>query len=126
LRTLARQHESFGILVLDAHLDLRNAYEGFTWSHASIFYNALQLPQVSSLTQVGIRDFCDEEELFAQDQKNRVNIYFYRKLQRDNMAGISWIALFEEIIRRLPDKVYVSVDIDGLDPGLCPHTGTPV
>lgn len=126
LRTLARQHESFGILVLDAHLDLRNAYEGFTWSHASIFHNALQLPQVSSLTQVGIRDFCEEEEQFAQDQKDRVNIYFDRKLQRENMAGISWKALFEEIIRRLPDKVYVSVDIDGLDPGLCPNTGTPV
>lgn len=126
LRTLANSNDSFGILVLDAHLDLRNAYEGFTWSHASIFYNALQLPQVNKLVQVGIRDFCEEEVTFAESQGDRVNIFYDRHLQREHMRGKSWFELFQHIIDQLPDKIYVSIDIDGLDPALCPNTGTPV
>ncbi len=126
LRALAQQHESFGVLVLDAHLDLRHAYEGFTWSHASIFYNVLQLPQVKKLVQVGIRDFCEEEVTFAQSQGDRITIFYDRFLQRENMRGKSWFELFQGIIDQLPQKIYVSVDIDGLDPSLCPNTGTPV
>jgi len=127
LRHLATEHKSFGLLVLDAHLDLRNAYEGFTYSHASIFYNALQqIPQIKKLVQVGIRDFCSEETDFAKSQGERVSIHFDRKMQRDAMDGKTWKSLFEGIIAQLPEQVYVSVDIDGLDPKLCPNTGTPV
>jgi agmatinase len=56
IKALADKYEDFGILHIDAHADLRNAYEGFTYSHASIMYNALsEIPQISQLTQVGIR-----------------------------------------------------------------------
>lgn len=126
LRTLAKEHDSFGLLVVDAHLDLRNAFEGFEYSHASIFYNALKLPQVSRLVQVGIRDFCDEEMQFIESQDERIKVFYDRAIQRAVMSGTTWKQIFQEVISQLPQKVYVSIDIDGLDPKLCPHTGTPV
>lgn len=125
-RALAKRHESFGILVVDAHMDLRKAFEGFTYSHASIFYNALQLEQVTKLVQVGIRDYCNEEHELATAEGERVKVYFDRLLQREAMRGVAWSELFRFVVSNLPDKVYVSVDIDGLDPVLCPNTGTPV
>ena len=57
----AEKHDDFGILHLDAHMDLREAYEGFEQSHASIMYNALKIPQLKKIVQVGIRDFCEQE-----------------------------------------------------------------
>ena len=47
LQTLSERYENFGILHVDAHMDLREAYEGFTYSHASIMYNAMQIPQIT-------------------------------------------------------------------------------
>lgn len=126
LRAVSKRHESYGLLVIDAHMDFRQAYEGFTYSHASIFYNSLQLPQISRLVEVGIRDYCEEEEVFAVKQGERVKIHFDKYLQREQMRGATWSKLFGDIIDQLPEKVYVSVDIDGLDPQLCPNTGTPV
>lgn len=126
LRAQSDRHDSFGLLVIDAHMDLRQAYEGFTFSHASVFYNALQLPQVSRLVEVGIRDYCEEEDVYAAEQGDRVKIYFDKYLQRQSMSGVSWSEIFRKVIDQLPAKVYVSVDIDGLDPQLCPNTGTPV
>lgn len=126
LRSLAKHHSDFGILIVDAHMDFRNAFEGFKFSHASIFYNVLQIPQVSKMIQLGIRDFCDEEVQFAESQEERVKIFYDRAVQRAIMSGTTWKQIFQEIIGNLPNKVYVSVDIDGLDPKLCPNTGTPV
>jgi agmatinase len=126
LRHLATEHKEFGVLVLDAHLDLRKAFEGFTYSHASIFRNAMELPQITKLVQAGIRDFCLEETEFVESQKGRISVHYDRHLQRESMSGKSWKKLFEGIIAELPEKVYVSIDIDGLDPKLCPNTGTPV
>lgn len=125
-RALAKRHNDFGMLVIDAHMDLRNAYEGFKYSHASIFYNTLQLPQVSQMVQVGIRDYCTEEVDFAKSQGERIAVYYDRLIQREMMRGVTWHQLVEYIIAKLPQKVYVTVDIDGLDPSLCPNTGTPV
>ncbi len=122
----AVQHSNFGLLVIDAHMDLRNAYEGFTYSHASIFYNALQLPQISKLIQVGIRDYCHEEKELVQQQRDRVKIFFDRDLRKRLYRGETWATICDEIVESLPENVYVSVDIDGLDPKLCPNTGTPV
>ena len=62
IQALCEQYDRFGILQIDAHADLRRAYEGFIYSHASIMYNALKMPGVGRLIQVGIRDFCEEEE----------------------------------------------------------------
>jgi agmatinase len=125
-RAQAKRHESFGILHVDAHMDLRIAYEGFEYSHASIMYNALKLPQISSLVQVAIRDFCAQENEVAEKEGGRVTAYTNAKLHEAQFEGKTWKQQCAEIIGKLPQKVHVSFDIDGLDPTLCPNTGTPV
>lgn len=122
---LADKYEHFGILQIDAHMDLREAYEGFTYSHASIMYNALQIPQIKQLTQVGIRDYCLAEAELAQRDK-RITVFYDRDLAKAAFAGQAWATTVEKIVTSLPQQVYVSFDIDGLDPKLCPNTGTPV
>jgi agmatinase len=126
MAALAQKHDSFGILQLDAHADLRNAYEGFTWSHASIMYNAIQIPQVSILVQAGIRDYCQEEVEVMQAPGSKVQTWFDRDIRGAQYRGKSFSSIAEEIVEALPQKVYLSFDIDALDPKLCPHTGTPV
>lgn len=126
LRALAEQHERFGILQIDAHADLRKAYQGFTYSHASIMYNALKLPAVARLVQVGIRDYCDEELQVIDRAGGRVKTYFDQDIKEAMFQGTSWSSICDKVISDLPDKVYISFDIDGLNPTLCPNTGTPV
>ncbi|MGD1839771.1 MAG: agmatinase family protein [Thermonemataceae bacterium] len=126
LQALATQHDTFGILQIDAHADLREAYQGFNYSHASIMYNALAIPQMSKLVQVGIRDYCEEEYQRIQASKGRIVTFFDQDLKEATYEGATWKTSCEQIIAQLPDKVYISFDIDGLDPKLCPHTGTPV
>lgn len=126
LKALAERHQDFGILQVDAHFDLRRAYEGFTWSHASIMYNALELSSITSLVQVGIRDFCKEELDKAAAEGDRVHYHTGRSLARAAYEGRNWAEVVAEIIAPLPQKVYISFDIDGLEPWLCPNTGTPV
>lgn len=126
LEALTERYPSFGILQIDAHMDLRKAYEGFTYSHASIFYNALQLPQVEQLVQLGIRDYCEEEWDYVQHSKGRVLCLTDRELRKRQLEGAPFASVIQPYIDQLPENVYVSFDIDGLDPGLCPNTGTPV
>lgn len=141
--------EGLGVLHIDAHMDLRDAFEGFEWSHASIMFNVLKhIPGVRRLVQVGIRDFGEGELRVAQQATNagpstlqhphdswmtgaagpapRVMTYFDLELAKRQSRGEAWEATCQEIISQLPRQVYVSFDIDGLDPALCPHTGTPV
>jgi agmatinase len=125
IQALSERHSSFAILQLDAHCDLRNAYEGFTFSHASIMYNAIQLKQVSKLVQVGIRDFC-EDEMNLISKSKKITTFFDADLKKNAFAGMNWKNQCDKIISELPNKVYISFDIDGLDPKLCPNTGTPV
>ncbi len=126
LQAVAEKHGEFAILQIDAHADLRNAYEGFEFSHASIMHNALKVPQLKKLVQVGIRDYCDEEAHAIRSSNGRVKTFFDRSIKHAMFEGKTWESVCSEIISELPDKVYVSFDIDGLDPKLCPGTGTPV
>lgn len=124
-QALASLHDDFGILHFDAHMDLRIAYEGFTYSHASIMYNALQLPQLTKLVQVGIRDFCEQEvEVVKSTQK--VAVYTDKDLKKAEFEGQTWKQKIDEIIDLLPEKVAISFDIDALYQWYCPNTGTPV
>jgi agmatinase len=117
----------FGVLHFDAHHDLRNAYEGFKYSHASIFYNVMTTyPNVSKLTQVGIRDYSREERSFMESLGSRGSCFYGRDIFRMKAEGETFKSIATEIICTLPDQVYVSFDIDGLDPSYCPSTGTPV
>lgn len=125
IRTLSERYESFGVLQIDAHADLRPSYENFLYSHASISYNFMKLPQISKLVQVGIRDYCEQEsELIASEP--RIALFTAAQMTEALYRGRSWDSICEEIVANLPERVYLTVDIDGLDPKLCPHTGTPV
>jgi agmatinase len=127
LEAVGEHFGNFGILQIDAHADLREAYEGFTYSHASIMYNVLQsVPQMSKLVQVGIRDYCDSEISFINQNPNRITTFFDAQIKRRQYQGDTWATICDDIIDQLPDNVYISFDIDGLDPKLCPNTGTPV
>lgn len=126
INAMSQLYPSFGILQIDAHADLRESYEDFTYSHASIMFNALKNSNVSRLVQVGIRDFCEEEMDYIESSKNRVRTYFDEDMKESLAAGNSWNSICDDIINELPDLVYISFDIDGLDPKLCPNTGTPV
>lgn len=126
MEALAQHHPQFGILQIDAHCDLRNAYEGFEFSHASIMFNALKIPQVTKLVQVGIRDVCQEEVGVIQNSNGRVKTFYDAEMKRAMFSGETWESRCEKIVSELPREVYISFDIDGLDPKLCPNTGTPV
>lgn len=126
MKAVSELCEEFGILHIDAHADLRKAYEGFTYSHASIMYNALnEINQISQLTQVGVRDFCeDEADIINTDP--RIRCFTDTEVRGNLFEGKTWKRQCEEIIATLPQNVYISFDIDGLSPDLCPNTGTPV
>ncbi len=127
LRAFAERYPHFGILHIDAHADLREGYEGFTYSHASIMRNVLaQIPAVQRLVQVGIRDLSEEEHTFIRGSNGRVTTYFDRDLAQRAFTGEPFARTIAAIVESLPELVYISFDIDGLDPSLCPHTGTPV
>lgn len=123
---LSKMHSSFGILHFDAHMDLREAYEGFTYSHASIMYNTLKLNAVSKIVQVGIRDFCEQEVAEVKKSSGRVLVHTDADLKAALFEGKTWMQLCDDIIASLPEKVAVSFDIDALLPWYCPNTGTPV
>ncbi|MDE5709104.1 MAG: agmatinase family protein [Alistipes sp.] len=126
IRALGARHAGFGVLHLDAHCDLREAYEGFEFSHASIMYNVLRdVPQVRKIVQVAVRDFSRSElELAAASE--RVEQFDDLSLAAAEFRGETWDEQCRRIVDRLPQEVYVSFDIDGLSFENCPHTGTPV
>jgi agmatinase len=126
LNALSKRYSDFGILQIDAHCDLRAAYEGFEFSHASIMFNALKIPQVSKLVQVGIRDYCEAEVDIINNSNGKIQTFYDFQLKESQFEGETWKNQVEKIISHLPNKVYISFDIDGLDPKLCPNTGTPV
>ncbi|HWB90908.1 MAG TPA: agmatinase family protein [Puia sp.] len=126
-KAIAEKHGDFGILQIDAHCDLRKCYEDFVYSHASVMYNALQeIPQLKRLVQVGVRDFSPQEWDYIRNSDYQVVTYFDKDVRERLFEGQTWKQIAEEIVSHLPEKVYISFDIDGLDPKLCPNTGTPV
>lgn len=127
IRAHAARHPDLGILHFDAHADLRPAYEGFTWSHASILRNVVErIDGVARVLQVGIRDLSEEEHDFIAASEGRIRAVY----DRDWAAARHTGEPLREFVRRslgdLPREVYVTFDVDGLDPALCPNTGTPV
>ncbi len=127
MKAIGEKHGEFGIIQIDAHCDLREAYEGFVYSHASIMYNALkEVPQLKKLVQVGIRDYSQGEHEFVQQNPDRIKTYFDGDMRVRQYEGETFKQIVDEMVSHLPEKVYISFDIDGLDPKLCPNTGTPV
>lgn len=125
MKAISKSCKEFGVLQIDAHADLRPSYEGFEFSHASIMHNLLNFENVTKLVQVGIRDFCEQEQ---DEMKNdpRIVTYYDASMARERFEGKLWSYQVAQIIESLPDNVYVTLDIDGLEQSFCPSTGTPV
>ena len=127
MKAIGEKYGNYGILQIDAHCDLRDTYEGFNYSHASIMYNALkEIPHLEKLVQVGVRDYSQSEWDYVKKSNFKVITYFDKQIKQRQFEGESWKYIAEEIVSKLPSNVYISFDIDGLDRKLCPHTGTPV
>ncbi len=117
---------NFGILQIDAHADLRNNYMGFTRSHASVMHRAMHTQGVQTIVQVGIREICPEEQTVIDQNPKKIKTFFDHKLQHDLFNGKKWVDICNQVVEELPDKVYITFDVDGLEPACCPGTGTPV
>ena len=126
IQSFLEKYPNMHVLHIDAHADMRQAYEGFEYSHASIMYNVITKTPLEKLIQVGIRDFCEDEAKFIENNSVRISTFFDADLAEQKMIGRSWSSLCDDIIQHLGSEVYISFDIDGLAPHFCPHTGTPV
>lgn len=119
------EHPGLGILQIDAHCDLRCEFDEIKFSHASIMYNVVEYLQPDILVQVGVRGLCDFEADYIR-RSGCVCTFFDADLHELRAEGVAWKEICSKIATTLPEKVYVSLDIDGLVPWACPNTGTPV
>lgn len=109
----AAAHPGVGVLQIDAHADLRDCYMGTRYNHACAIRRTLDYARV---TQVGIRSLSSEEAAAAPSLNT--TIFYDVSMRRDP----SWI---DRVVDTLPERVYITIDVDGLDPAIMPATGTP-
>jgi agmatinase len=113
----AQTHPGIGVLQIDAHMDLRDSWHGSRFNHACVMRRVaddIGLPFV----QVGIRSFSPEEAAYVKS-KNIAPFYAHHIHPDDN----AWM---DDVIKSLPETIYLTLDVDGLDPSVMPGTGTPV
>ena len=111
VRATVERFRELTVVQIDAHLDLRDTYQGSPYSHACV---ARRFLETAHLVQVGIRSGSDGEVRFVEEEGLRP--VYAREI------GTGWI---EEVVSRVRGKVYVSLDLDGLDPSVCGAVGTP-
>ena len=116
IKAHAEKYHDLSVLQIDAHADLRDTYDGTPHSHASIMARVVKDLRIPSV-QVGIRSI-SAEEVRLLDEGLPTKIFW----ARDIVGRIDWI---DQAVDSLTDNVYLTIDIDGLDPSLVPTTGTP-
>lgn len=116
IRAHAEKFENISVLQIDAHADLRDSYDGTEHSHASIMARVVKDLKIPAV-QVGIRSISAEE---AHSLKDGLPTRIF--WARDIVGRTDWI---DEAVNSLTDNVYLTIDIDGLDPSIVPTTGTP-
>ena len=122
----AARHPGLGVLQIDAHADLRVAYQGYRWSHASITHNLLEAPEeIGQIVQIGVRDL-GRAEWSRIEAEPRVRCLTDPAIARRLATGSTFQDVVRNAIAPLPEEIWITWDIDGLDPSLCPGTGTPV
>jgi agmatinase len=114
LKALQEIHGTFGVVQFDAHADLRDTYEGTPWSHACVMHRALDLGL--PLFQIGVRSMSFPEI----EVRKRHGVGFVDGYELGT-RGVPEALLPENF----PDRIYVTFDVDGLDPSVIPGTGTP-
>ena len=115
------KYKSFSVLHFDAHADLRDSYENNKFSHASAMRRVLEQDGVKNLLSVGIRNISnsvEEGSEFDFYKKNPGRIKIFWAKDKDNLS-------IEEILENLENNVYITFDVDALDPSIMPSTGTP-
>lgn len=115
---LAPRYDDLIIVQIDAHTDLRDTFDGTPWSHACAMRRCL--PHVSSMIQLGIRCLCREETDFLRSS-DQVRVWTAEAMHRDTKRDYLQ-ALAQAVAGR---NVYLTVDLDGLDPSIMPAVGTP-
>jgi agmatinase len=117
-----RKFPDLSVLQIDAHSDLRESYEGSAYSHASVMARVAGILPPNRIVQAGIRAQCIEEARYIR--ANKVNTFYAHEIRAGRYAGRpgGWQ---REALERLTDHVYVTFDVDGLDPSVMPSTGTP-
>src|SRR2546423_4120176 len=97
MKALAEKHGAFSILQIDAHCDLRESFEGFVYSHASIMYNAIkEIPELQKVIQLGTRDYSQGEYEFVQHHQDKLKIYFDKDIRSRQYEGESFKMIAEE------------------------------
>ncbi len=114
VRALSRGYKDLSVLQLDAHADLRDEYQGTKYNHACIGRRLLEL---APLTQVGVRSLNREQRDYIRSEKKLHVFYASRIVNRED-----WI---EKVLSSLSPNVYLTFDLDVLDPGIMPAVGTP-
>ena len=117
VKAFHKKFNNLSVLQIDAHSDLRESYEGSIYSHASVMRRVFEINK--SIVQVGIRAQCKEEANFIKAKK--INTFYMRNI-RLATAQKKWQ---NDVVNSLTQNVYISFDIDGLDPSIVPATGTP-
>jgi agmatinase len=106
------------VVQIDAHSDLRDSYEGTPYSHACVARRLLEMDGVEQVLQLGIRSVCTEEVQFVRQNPQRARAWYAEQVHE----GL-WLAEFVQRVRGR--RVYLTIDVDGLDPAIVPATGTP-
>lgn len=110
---VAARHPGLSVLQIDAHADLRESFMGTPHNHACAMRRTLEF---APITQVGIRSLSTDEAMAVPSLRTRI---FYDFNMRDDA---SWM---DRVVDSLAETVYVTIDVDGLDPAVMPSTGTP-
>lgn len=106
------------VVQIDAHSDLRDEYDGTPYSHACIARRLLDNPAVEQVLQLGIRSVCPEEVAFVRSNPDRACVWYAEAVHEDRWRD-------EFIARVRGRRVFLTIDVDGLDPAVVPATGTP-
>lgn len=117
-------YEDLSVLHFDAHADLREAYQGIRYSHASIMFNVMQMSDLH-ITQVGVRDLSQPEYDRIMSSNGRIIPYFAKDILK-NATDNTFEDTAARIVSTLSQNVYICLDVDVLDIGVVPNTGTPV
>ena len=124
VRAMAEKHNNIGILHIDSQCDLKPDYQGFEHSHASVMHNILRdIEGVGRVVAVGVREFSPAEWHRAQSDE-RITLFTGQQIWTSHFEGINWSTICSDIVEALPEKVYVSLDIDGLTIDCSPHNST--